>query len=94
MIISFKECFISLWSCGLRIKVPDYSLSHPLSSPLCLPLLFLVLLSLQEAARWTVHETSLPATRHTSRLPPPEGHRSVTECDHACLVSLVFVLEM
>lgn len=33
-----------------------------------------VCVSHQEAALWTAHETSPPATRHTSRLPPPEGH--------------------
>lgn len=46
---------------------------------LCLPLLCLILcarlvVSPQEAALWTARETSLPATRRTSRSPPPEGH--------------------
>lgn len=46
---------------------------------MCLPLLCLILcarlvVSPQEAALWTARETSLPATRRTSRSPPPEGH--------------------
>ncbi len=64
-----------IWSQKQKI---NYSFSN-LLSPLCVSLSCVlssvhVLLSQQEAALWTAHETSPPVTRHTSHLPLPEGH--------------------